>query len=94
MITTADVIELRGLRKELETKRFRQVDRTSEDFLVGLEQTLVLSLKDVDVMNALKAATACFFREARHFDEVLDLKLSERFEGKMKAYLELFETDP
>lgn len=86
-------IELRGLRKELETKRFRQVDRMSEDFLVGLEQTLVLSLKDVDVMNALKAATACFFREARHFDEVLDLKLAERFEEKMKAYLELFETD-
>lgn len=83
-------IELHGLRKELETKRFRQVDQMSKDFLVGLEQTLVLSLKDVDIMNALKAATACFFEEARHFDEVLDLKLSKRFETKMKAYLELF----
>lgn len=35
-----------------------------------------------------------FFCEARHFDEVLDLKLSERFETKMKVYLELFETYP
>ena len=86
-------IELRGLRKELETKRFRQVDQMSKDFLVGLEQTLVLSLKDVDVMNALKAATACFFREAQHFDKALDLKLAERFEGKMKAYLELFQVN-
>ncbi|MCY3550171.1 MAG: hypothetical protein OXH39_06900 [Candidatus Poribacteria bacterium] len=83
----------RGLRKELETKRFRQVDRMSKSFLVGLEQTLVLSLKDVDVMNAMKAATACFFREARHFDKVLDLKLTERFEIKMSPYLELFQAN-
>lgn len=66
----------------------------SADFLTSLEQTLVLSLRDVDIMNALKAAAACFFREARHLDEVLDIKLAERFETKMKAYLELFETDP
>ena len=87
-------IELRGLREELETKRFRHVDQMSEEFLIGLEQTLVLSLRSVDIMNALKAATACFFREARHFDEMLDLKLSESFEKKMKAYLEFFETHP
>ena len=66
----------------------------STDFLTGLEQTLILSLRDVDIMNALKAAAACFFREARHFDEVLDLKLAERFQIKMKVYLELFERDP
>ena len=86
-------IELRGLRDGLETKRFRHVDQMSEDFLKGLERTLVLSLRDVDIMNALKAATACFFQEARHFDEMLDLKLAERFETKMKAYLELFKAD-
>lgn len=44
-------------------------------------------------MNALKAATTCFFREAQHFDKILDLKLAERFETKVKAYLEFFETD-
>ena len=87
-------IELRGLREELETKRFRHVDQMSEDFLIGLEQTLVLSLKDIDIMNALKAATMCFFQEARHFDEMLDLKLAERFEIKMKVYLDLFEAGP
>ena len=86
-------IELRGLRGGLETKRFRHVDQMSEDFLKGLERTLVLSLRDVDIMNSLKAATACFFQEARHFDEMLDLNLSERFETKMKAYLELFKAD-
>ena len=78
----------------METKRFRQVDQMSADFLIGIEQTLVLSLRDVDIMNALKAAAACFFREAQHFDAVLDLKLAEHFETKMKAYFELFETDP
>jgi predicted nucleotidyltransferase len=87
-------IELRGLRAELETKRFRHVDQMSEDFLTSLEQTLVLSLRDVDLMNALRAATTCFFREAQHFDEMLDLKLAECFEIKVKAYLELFERNP
>ena len=84
-------IELRGLRQELETKRFRHVDQMSEDFLIGLEQTLVLSVRDVDIMNALKAATACFFSEARQYDEILNLELARSFETKMKAYLELFE---
>ncbi len=87
-------IELRGLREELETKRFRHVDQMSEDFLTDLERTLVLSLKAVDLMNALKAATACFFREAQHYDKILDPELAERFETKMKTYLELFEIDP
>ena len=87
-------IELQGLREELETKRFRHVDQMSEDFLKSLEETLVLSLRSVDLMNALRAATVCFFREAQHYDKMLDLKLAERFEAKVKAYLELFETDP
>lgn len=86
-------IELHGLRVDLETKRFRHVDQMSEDFLACLEDTLVLSFRTVDMMNALKAATACFFREVRHFDEVLGLKFSENFETKMKVYLELFEVD-
>ena len=85
------VIELRGLREELETKRFRQVDQMSEDFLSDLEQTLVLSLKGVDIMNALRAATTCFFNEARQYDKILNLDLAWRFEAKMKAYLALFE---
>lgn len=87
-------IELHGLREALETKRFRHVDQMSEDFLTSLEQTLILSLRSVNLMNALRAATACFFREARHFDKVLDLKLAEHFETKVKAYLELFKTNP
>ena len=87
-------IELRGLREALETKRFRHVDQMSEDFLAELEQTLILSLRSIDLMNALRAATACFFREAQHFDQLLDLKLAERFETKVKAYLEPFETNP
>ena len=54
-------IELHGLREELETKRFRHVDQMPEDFLTRLEQTLVLSLREIDIMNALKAATESFF---------------------------------
>ena len=87
-------VELRGLREELETKRFRHVDQMSDDFLMSLEQTLVLSLRRVDLMNALRAATTCFFREVQHYDKMLNLNLAEGFERKMKAYLELFETDP
>jgi len=87
-------IELRGLREELETKRFRYVDQMSENFLAGLEETLVLSLRSVDLMNALRAATTCFFHETQHFDKMLDIKLAERFEIKVKTYLELFETNP
>ena len=87
-------VELRGLREELETKRFRHVDQMSDDFLMSLEQTLVLSLRRVDLMNVLRAATTCFFREAQHYDKMLNLNLAEDFETKMKAYLELFETDP
>ena len=87
-------VELRGLREELETKRFRHVDRMSDDFLMSLEQTLVLSLRRVDLMNVLRAATTCFFREAQHYDKMLNLNLAEDFETKMKVYLELFETDP
>lgn len=83
-------IELRGLRDELETKRFRHVDQMSKDFLIEIERTLVLSLNEVDIMNALKAATTCFFREARQYDEILNLDLAESFETKMKAYLKLF----
>ena len=85
------VIELRGLREELETKRFRHVDQMPEDFLTDLEQTLVLSLKGVDIMNALRAATTCFFNESRQYDKILNLDLAGRFETKMKAYLALFE---
>ena len=84
-------IELRGLHDELETKRFRHVDQMSKDFLIEIERTLILSLNEVDIMDALKAATTCFFREARHYDEILNLKLAESFETKVKAYLELFE---
>ena len=87
-------VELRGLREELETKRFRHVDQMSDDFLMSLEQTLVLSLRRVDLMNVLRAATTCFFREAQHYDKMLNLNLAEGFDTKMKAYLELFETDP
>ena len=86
-------IELRGLRDELETKHFRHVDQMSKDFLTGLEDTLVLSLRGVDIMRALKAATACFFREAQHYDKILSLKLAADFETKMKTYLEFFEAD-
>ena len=83
-------IELRGLREELETKRFRHVDQMSKDFLIEIERTLVLSLNEVDIMDALKAATTCFFREARRYDRILNLDLAESFETKMKVYLKLF----
>ncbi len=83
-------IELRGLRDRLETKRFRHVDQMSEDFLRNIEQTLVPGLRRIDIMNAVKAATTSFFREAQHFDKMLNLQLAEKFETKTKTYLELF----
>ena len=85
-------VELRGLRDKLETKRFRHVDQMSENFLMRLEHTLISSLKEVDIMKALKVAVSCFFNEAQHFDTTLNLKLAERFEKKTNTYFELFET--
>jgi len=84
-------IELRGLREGLETKRFRHVDRMSGEFLADVGQTLVARLGTAEIMRALRAATGCFFDEARRMDEMLELDLAGRFEGKMLEYLELFQ---
>jgi len=83
-------VELRGLREGLETKHFRQVDKMSEEFLADIQQTLVLSTNAADIMDAVKVATKCFFREARSLDKMLGLNAASKLELKMREYLELF----
>ena len=83
-------IELRGLREGLDTKRFRHVDKMSQEFLEDMRKTLVSSMDDKEIMNAIRIATNCFFREARRIDKILGDNFSSEIEYRMKKYLELF----
>jgi len=82
-------IELAGLRRGLETKHFRQVDQMPKQFLAELQQTLVSNMDPVNIMQALKVAMDCFFREARSLDKILGLNIASKLEPKMKEYLQL-----
>ena len=86
-------MELAGLRMGLETKHFRQVDQMPNEFLTELRRTLVSSTDTVDIMRALKAATRCFFREARFLDKMLGLNIGNKLGAKMEEYLKLIEND-
>jgi len=86
-------VELAGLRTGLETKHFRQVDQMPNEFLTELRQTLVSSKDTVDIMRALKAATMCFFREARFLDKMVGLNIGNKLGAKMEEYLKLIEND-
>ena len=86
-------VELAGLRMGLETKHFRQVDQMPNEFLTELRRTLVSSTDTVDIMRALKAATRCFFREARFLDKMLGLNIGNKLGAKMEEYLKLIEND-
>lgn len=83
------VVELAGLRLGLETKHFRHVDQIPEEFLAELERTLVCSLAPADILRALKATTACFFREARELDNALSLDVAADLEARMQEYIAL-----
>jgi predicted nucleotidyltransferase len=82
-------VELAGLRLRLETKHFRHVDQMPEELLVELERTLICSLEPVDILRALKATTACFFREARALDNALGLDVASDLEARMQDYIAL-----
>jgi len=58
-------VELAGLRYELNVTRGRQADQLPADFLAALEETLPGSSAPADILRALRAATACFFEQAR-----------------------------
>jgi predicted nucleotidyltransferase len=83
-------VELAGLRRGLETRHFRQVDRMPEEFLAELKETLVSTTDSADIMRALKVAAASSFREARVLDEMLGLDVARGLEFKMQEYLGLF----
>ncbi len=84
-------VELAGLHNGLETRHFRAVHEMPDEFLAELQQTLVSSTDTAKIMRALKAATTCFFREARGLDKMLGSNAASSLQLKMQDYLGLFE---
>jgi predicted nucleotidyltransferase len=80
-------VRLAGLRYDLDTKRFREVDRLPVDLLGSLQATLPASLQPDELQRALRAAVECFFREAYCMDAALGLKLAPIYEAQMREYL-------
>ncbi|HET6455461.1 MAG TPA: nucleotidyltransferase domain-containing protein, partial [Armatimonadota bacterium] len=64
-------IELAVLRRGLDIGHFREVDRLPEDLLAELQETFPTKVEDSEIIRALDRAIACFFREARAYDEML-----------------------
>lgn len=89
------VIELRGLRENLETKRYRYVDRLSPEFLKTLHQTFVSpQSSSADIMTAVRHLSHCFFEEARALDATLSIEYAGEAEEHMHTYLDLFADQP
>jgi predicted nucleotidyltransferase len=84
-------IVLRGTRAGVETKRYRHVDRLPAAFLADVQRTLVADLSRPARMRAIRQATACFYDEARQWDELLGRDLAHRFDRKLQEYLAFFE---
>lgn len=81
-------VELAGWRHEMETRRFRGVDRLPPETLAKFERTLVVGLNPRDILRALRATVAAFFNEARQLDEVLEIDVAKDLAHKMMDYLD------
>lgn len=86
-------VELAGLDTGLENRDFRDMHHMPEAFLSKLEQTLVCSTEPQAILEALKAATRCFFGQAKRLDEAFDLRGAARLEAKMTEYLSAIEAE-
>lgn len=79
-------IELRRLRENIETKRFRHVDKLSSDFLKEMENTLVQNLTPNNMMNAIKNAVQCLIKETEYMDNYLGRKDVTKLKTIMKKF--------
>ncbi|HMM30074.1 MAG TPA: hypothetical protein PKD46_17460 [Aggregatilineaceae bacterium] len=58
-------VELAGARYQLDVRRFRYADKLPPELLTALEDTLPASSNPGHILSALRAATICFFDQAR-----------------------------
>ena len=86
-------VELAGLNTGLDNRDFRDMHHMPGAFVAGLEQTLVCTTEPEAIVEALKAATCCFFGQAKKLDEVLGLVRAARLEAKMMEYLAAIEAE-
>lgn len=86
-------VELAELHTGLENKHFREMHRMPQAFLAELEQTLLSTTDPRAIMEALKAATRCFFSQARRLDQALGLDRAARLQAKMEEYLAAMEAE-
>ncbi len=80
--------ELAGLRYELDVTRGRQADQLPAEFLAALEETLPGSSAPADILRALRAATACFFEQARAVAAMLGDEPPDALAGRLWALLD------
>ncbi|HET6453945.1 MAG TPA: hypothetical protein VFI02_06025, partial [Armatimonadota bacterium] len=66
-------------------------DRLPEDLLAELQETFPTKVEDSEIIRALDRAIACFFREARAYDEMLGLSYSATLEPKMMEFIGLLK---
>ena len=84
-------IELRGLRENLETERFRDVDRLPISFLNELAASRPAALNAEALLIGLKQTMACFFKEAEAYDAQVGLRLGYQLQRKIDAYFVAYE---
>ena len=84
-------IELAALRRGLDIGHFREIDRLPADLLDEMAKAMPARAEDVEIVRALECAIACFFREARAYDETLGLSYSATLEPKMMEFIGLLK---
>lgn len=81
-------VELAGLRLGVEAQDYHDADRLPPEVLTTFEAALVRTVEPGEVRRALRAAVACFFREARALDAQFGLDAVGDLERQMVAYMD------
>lgn len=81
-------VEMAGLRHDLNVKRGRDADRLPAEFRAALERSLPGSATPETIMRALRAATECFFDQARAVAQTLDVESPDVLAGRLFALLD------
>ena len=84
-------IAMAGLRHELNVKRARYADELPAEFRAALERSLPGSATPGAVMRALRAATECFFSEARAVAQALGVEPPDTLAARLFALLDAWE---
>lgn len=81
-------IAMAGLRHEVNVKRARYADELPAAFRAALEKSLPAQATPDAIMDALRAATACFFDEARPVAQTLGVEPPDALADRLFALLD------